>query len=129
MFAPGRSLVLALFLLLGAPSPSASAPLTLSLRGGFGQAPATVVLTARIEKHPDNRELCVGVVGDAYESSSCRAHAGTTAPLQIVFAPFRGVPEGEYTAMLVLRRQSREGKWSQLSTRQPFIILSALGGV
>jgi len=127
MFAPGRSLVLALFLLLGAPSPSTSAPLTLSLRGGFGQAPATVVLTTRIEKHADNRELCALISSGEFETSSCRAHVGTNAPLQVVFQPFRGLPAGEYLALVVVGRQSPTGERSQVTARAPFRILSALG--
>jgi hypothetical protein len=81
----------------------------------------------RTEKHQGNRALCVAVISEAFESTSCRTHIGTTAPSQVVFEPFRGLPGGDYIAMAALDHQLIDGRHVTITVRHPFTILPGLG--
>ena len=115
------------FLLLLVTTAFAIQPVAVRLRGNFGTAPATVVVIARVEPRPENRDIEACVVGD-YTACSARAHVGVDAPIQVVFEPFRGLPQGEYDAVVTVRRQSVDGRWTTAVDKQHFIILEAFGG-
>ena len=83
-----------------------------------------MIISARVEKHADNREVCA-VIADYTES--CRPHVGLAAPLQVVFEPFRDIPEGNYVALVYVSRYV-DGRWEHPFDKVPFRILSGLGG-
>lgn len=106
----------------------ASSPITIRLAGNFSSAPATIVVSARVEPHQDNRELCALLTDGVFETSSCRPHVGLKAPLQVVFEPFRNMEAGEYIAVVFVTRQAPDGKVTTEQARQQFRILESLGG-
>jgi len=116
-----------LFLLMMATA-AASTPVTARLRGNFGQAPATVIVSARVEPHADNRVVCAFITNGEYETSSCRPHVGDEAPLQVVFEPFRGLGQGEYAAIVEVVRIARDGKQTRRMNSLTFRILEPFGG-
>ena len=119
---------LLLLLLLMMATVDALAPITIRLAGNFGTAPATVRIAARVEPHTDNRVLCAIIANGEFETSSCRAHVGTKAPLQVVFEDFRGIGAGEYTALVSVTRQAPDGKVTTEQSKLQFHILSPFGG-
>jgi hypothetical protein len=121
--------LLAFLILLGAASlPASESPVIVRLRGGNAFAPATVIVSARIEKHAWNREVCAAIDEGIFATQSCRPHVGTDAPTQVIFEPFRDLPEGEYTATVYVNRQNLDtGKWERVSGFINFRILAAFG--
>lgn len=110
------------FLLALAGTGSSAAPVSIRLLHTIHTDPATVRVVVRVEKHADNRVLCVVVSNGEFETLSCRQHVGEQAPLQPTLEPFKALPQGEYTALAILVRRSPEGRETQHRAQAAFIV-------
>lgn len=70
--------------------------------GRISFEPAFVRLRIRVEPHPENRALAVGIVSDSFETSSFEQLDGGSARTR--WREFRDVPAGEYAAFAHLVR-------------------------
>ena len=74
-------------------------PLAITVESGRMQfEPAYIRLRVRVEPHPDNRALAVGIVGPDFETSSLEQLDGDKAPITR-WRDFKDVPAGEYQAI------------------------------
>ena len=96
--------------------------------GNFGMAPATVQVSARIAHHTGNRQVCAVFDNGKYWTMSCRPHVGFEAPLQVVFEPFRDLPEGEYLVTVAVTRLKDDGSWESPTDQTHIRIFPPLGG-
>jgi hypothetical protein len=102
-----RRLLFAIAVLLVLPSPFRAAPeldlVVLSDRIGF--APLYFKARVTVEKHEDNRELClVGAVGEMLPFVRCYTLQGAAEPRTHWFEVKRGLDAGDYLFTATVRR-------------------------
>lgn len=78
-------------------------PLELRVRPKAAQSPATIRVTALIERHPDNRKITIEAESGAFFRSSSSSLDGADAPKSYTRV-FASLPAGTYTVTATVER-------------------------